>query len=328
MLRWIDIIKYANSGTPAPDRKVEKRAYDRKALLTPEQHHNTRLKDSESAHSTDLYSLLGAGNYACICCDTLLFDGNEEFESNTGWLSFTQPVKDNAVAYIKDVSCDGVRIDALCNTCNVHIGHVFQDGPKPGGLRYAINATALKKVESLDRKLTIGGGCFWCTEAVFNLLEGVTKVVSGYSGGKIHNPTYKEVSSGLTGHAEVVEITYNPAEIYLKDLLRIHLSTHNAATLIKQGSYTGTQYRSIIFYRNKQERETVVAVVNEMQEAYADPIVTEIVPYEQFYNAEQYHQEYYANNPDAGYCRAIIEPELKKFKSLFKDKMKIKTVNQ
>jgi peptide methionine sulfoxide reductase msrA/msrB len=327
MLKWIDIIKFANNGAPAPDKRVVKTEEEWKAQLTPEQYRITRLKGTERAHSSELCSLFEPGKYACVCCGTLLFDGSEKFESGTGWPSFTQPVKDNAVAYHKDTSYGMIRIEALCNACDAHLGHVFEDGPKPSGLRYCMNAVSLEKVESYEKKLTIGGGCFWCTEAVFTLLKGVTKVESGYTGGKIDNPTYREVCSGMTGHAEVIEVTYDPAEISFEDLLRIHLSTHNPTTLNRQGADIGTQYRSVIYYRNEQEKETAKAIIKELQEAYADPIVTELSPVEQFYKAEEYHQNYYANNGEAGYCQAVIDPKLKKFKSLFRDKMKAEAVN-
>ena len=327
MLKWIDVLKFANNGNPAPDRRVEKTDAEWAELLTPEQFRITRLKGTERAHSSEMCSYFESGKYACICCGTLLFDGDEKFESGTGWPSFTQPVKENAVAYHKDTTYGMVRIEALCSTCDAHLGHVFPDGPAPSGLRYCMNAVSLEKVESPDKKLTFGGGCFWCTEAVFTLLKGVSKVESGYSGGKIHNPTYREVCSGLTGHAEVIEVTYNPAEISFEDLLRIHLSTHNPTTLNKQGADVGTQYRSVIYYRNEHEKEAATAVIKELQAAYNDPIVTELAPYEQFYKAEENHQDYYANNAEAAYCQAVIDPKLTKFKSLFKDKMKPEAVN-
>nr|WP_262497750.1 peptide-methionine (S)-S-oxide reductase MsrA [Flavobacterium kingsejongi] len=177
-------------------------------------------------------------------------------------------------------------------------------------------------MESREKKLTLGGGCFWCTEAVFTLLKGVSKVESGYSGGKIDNPTYREICSGMTGHAEVIEITYNPDEITVEDLLRIHLSTHNPTTLNRQGADTGTQYRSIIFYRSEEEKVAAQNIIAEMQEVYDAPIVTEVKALEQFYKAEDYHQDYYSNNAEAGYCQAVIDPKLQKFKQLFKDKLK------
>jgi len=323
MLKWIDVVKFANIANPEPDKRVEKTAAEWKMILSPEVFHITRLRGTERAHSSEMCSLFEPGKYACICCGTLLFDGGEKFESGTGWPSFTQPVKENSVAYRKDVAFGMVRIEAICSTCDAHLGHVFPDGPKPSGLRYCMNAAVLKKVESHERKLTIGGGCFWCTEAVFKLLKGVTKVESGYSGGLIDNPTYREVCSGLTGHAEVIEVAYNPEEIAFEDLLRIHLSTHNPTTRNRQGGDSGTQYRSIIFYRNAEEKTLAQSVIDEMKQVYNDPIVTELKAFAQFYKAEAYHQEYYSNNADESYCQAVIDPKLKKFKQLFKDKIRL-----
>lgn len=322
MLKWIDVIRLATTGNLASDDKVERSEEEWRQILTPEQFMVTRLKGTERAHSSEMCSLFEPGKYACVCCGTLLFDANEKFESGTGWPSFTQPVLDNAIAYNKDVSHGMVRVETVCNTCNAHLGHVFPDGPKPSGLRYCMNAVALKKVESNEQKATFGGGCFWCTEAVFTLLKGVTKVESGYSGGKIDNPTYREVCSGMTGHAEVIEVTFNPDEISYAELLLIHLSTHNPTTLNRQGADVGTQYRSVIYYRNETEKQTAEQVVAEMQHFYADAIVTEISPLDYFYKAEDYHQEYYANNAREGYCQAVIDPKLKKFKELFKSKLK------
>jgi len=322
MLKWIDVIKFASTHNLMPDNRVIKTDEEWHAILTPEEFRVTRLKGTERAHSSDLCSLFEPGKYACVCCGTLLFDGSEKFESGTGWPSFTQPVQDNAVAYHKDSNYGMVRIEALCNTCGAHLGHVFSDGPKPSGLRYCMNAVALKKVESNEKKITFGGGCFWCTEAIFQQLKGVIKVESGYSGGKIDNPTYREVCSGLTGHAEVIEVTYNPNEISFSDVLRIHLSTHNPTTINKQGADMGTQYRSIIFYRNDEEKAAAENVISEMQEYYAEPVVTEVKAFEQFYKAEAYHQDYYINNSAEGYCQAVIDPKLKKFRELYKDRLK------
>jgi peptide methionine sulfoxide reductase msrA/msrB len=322
MLKWIDVIRFASAGNPIPDKKVVKTNEEWHKLLTPEEFRVTRLKGTERAHSSEMCSLFEPGKYACICCGTLLFDANEKFESGTGWPSFTQPVAENAIAYHKDISHGMVRVETICNTCDAHLGHVFPDGPQPGGLRYCMNAVALKKVESSEKKATFGGGCFWCTEAVFTQLRGVKKVESGYSGGKIANPTYREVCSGLTGHAEVIEVTYNPEEISYADLLRIHLSTHNPTTLNRQGADVGTQYRSVIFFRNKEEKEIAGEIISEIQTVYDEPVITEITLLDYFYKAEDYHQDYYANNPQEGYCQAVIDPKLKKFRELFKSKLK------
>ncbi|MFD2602695.1 bifunctional methionine sulfoxide reductase B/A protein [Flavobacterium suzhouense] len=322
MLKWIDVIRFASTGNPVPDKKIVKKNEEWQMLLSPEEFRITRLKGTERAHSSEMCSLFEPGKYACVCCGTLLFDANQKFESGTGWPSFTQPATENAVAYTKDISYGMVRIETVCNTCDAHLGHVFPDGPEPSGLRYCMNAVALKKIENNERKATFGGGCFWCTEAVFTQLKGVLKVESGYSGGKITNPTYREVCSGLTGHAEVVEVTYDPDEISYADLLRIHLSTHNPTTLNRQGADVGTQYRSVVFYRNEDEKTTALEIISELQEAYDMPIVTEVSPLDYFYRAEDYHQDYYANNSQEGYCQAVIDPKLRKFRELFKSRLK------
>lgn len=148
MLNWNDIIRYVNKGNPDPDKRVEKTEEEWKAQLTPEEYHVTRQKGTERAFSSDMCSLFEPGIYSCVCCDTLLFDANEKFESGSGWPSFTQPLKENAIAYIADRSYGMVRVETVCNTCDAHLGHVFPDGPAPSGLRYCMNAVALKKVES------------------------------------------------------------------------------------------------------------------------------------------------------------------------------------
>lgn len=144
-LKWIDVLKFANNGNPVAERRVEKSDEEWKGILTAEQFRITRLKGTERAHSSDLCNLFEPGKYVCVCCDTPLFDSEEKFESGTGWPSFTQPVKENAIAYHKDKGFGMYRIETVCNTCDAHLGHVFQDGPPPSGLRYCINALALKK---------------------------------------------------------------------------------------------------------------------------------------------------------------------------------------
>lgn len=322
MLKWLDIIKFANNGTPGPDKRVEKTPEEWKAILTPEQFNITRLKGTERAFSSDLCSYFEPGKYACVCCGTELFDADTKFESGTGWPSFTQPITENAVGYHKDKSLGMYRIEATCNTCDAHLGHVFPDGPKPSGLRYCMNALSLKKIEVTERKVDFGGGCFWCTEAIFQQLKGVLKVESGYSGGMVVNPTYREVCSGGTGHAEVIEITYNPNEISFDDLLRIHLTTHNPTTVNKRGADRGSQYRSIIFYRTEEEKLSAMHTIDEAQKSYTDPIVTQLEPFEHFYKAEDNHQDYYNSNPDGGYCQAVIEPKLAKLRHLYTEKLK------
>ena len=171
---------------------------------------------------------------------------------------------------------------------------------------------------------TFGGGCFWCTEAVFQRVEGVEKVVSGYAGGKVKNPTYKEVTSGLTGHAEVIQITYNPSIISYAELLEIFWGTHDPTTLTRQGADVGTQYRSVIFYHSPEQKEQAVGYKQKLDAsgAFNKPIVTEISPAAEFYPAEDYHQNYFNLNGNAPYCTYVIQPKLEKFKKVFSEKLK------
>ena len=168
------------------------------------------------------------------------------------------------------------------------------------------------------------GGCFWCTEAIFNELKGVKKVVSGYSGGKVANPTYSQVCTGLTGHAECTQITYDPELVTFAELLEVFWMTHDPTTLNRQGADSGTQYRSAIFYTDEDQKQVAIAYKAklEKEKIWSDPIVTEITRFEKFYPAEDYHQEYYENNPDQGYCRIVITPKIEKFKKIFANKLK------
>lgn len=170
---------------------------------------------------------------------------------------------------------------------------------------------------------TLGGGCFWCTEAVFNQVKGVQKVVSGYTGGNAPGkPTYREICSGLTGHAEVVKITYDANIISYKDILIIFMTTHDPTTLNRQGADAGTQYRSVIYYYNDTQKQIAELVLKELAPYYNNPIVTEISPMGIFYEAEKEHQEFYKNNPEYGYCTYVIDPKLNKLRQLHADKLK------
>ena len=175
-----------------------------------------------------------------------------------------------------------------------------------------------------QEEITFGGGCFWCTEAIFEEVRGVQKVESGYAGGSVINPTYEDVCSGRTGHAEVVQIVFNPEIISLEKILQIFFATHDPTTPNRQGADIGTQYRSVIFYRNIQQKETVDKVIGQLKKlkAYKQPIVTQVVPLQSFYRAEDYHQDYFQRNPEQSYCRIIINPKLEKFRKVFRDNLK------
>jgi peptide-methionine (S)-S-oxide reductase len=171
---------------------------------------------------------------------------------------------------------------------------------------------------------TLAGGCFWCLEAVYDDLIGVLDVVSGYSGGAVANPTYQDVCSGETGHAEVVQITFDPQVITYKELLEVFFTIHDPTSLNRQGADVGTQYRSAIFYHTPEQKATAELVIQEMQAAglWIDPIVTELTPWSVFYSAEDYHQEYFRRNPYQGYCQVIIAPKVAKFRQKYFARLK------
>ena len=171
---------------------------------------------------------------------------------------------------------------------------------------------------------TFGGGCFWCVEAIFERVQGVVTAESGYSGGHVANPDYKQVTSGLTGHAEVVQITFDPTQVSYVELLEIFFKTHDPTTLNRQGNDVGTQYRSIVLFHSDEQRIMADTVITSLGEEgiWRDPIVTTVEPFDAFYSAEGYHQEYYENNPNKGYCRVVINPKVEKFEKLFREKLK------
>ena len=172
--------------------------------------------------------------------------------------------------------------------------------------------------------ITLGGGCYWCVEAVYEMLDGVVKVESGFSGGTVKNPTYREVCSGTTGHAEVVQITFDPAKTSVDEILKVFFTVHDPTTLSRQGADIGTQYRSVIFYHNAVQLKIAKEIVNAInkENVYGKPIVTQITPFTEFYVAEDYHQDYYNQNKSEPYCRMVIQPKIEKFEKLFKSRLK------
>jgi peptide-methionine (S)-S-oxide reductase len=182
-----------------------------------------------------------------------------------------------------------------------------------------------KKASNLET-ITLGGGCYWCVEAVYENLDGVKSVVSGFSGGKTANPTYEEVCTGTTGHAEVVQITYDKNITDINEIFKVFFTVHDPTTLNRQGADVGTQYRSVIFYKNAEQKKAAESIIAELNKAkvYNNPIVTKVEPFKVFYKAEDYHQNYYANNKNQPYCKMVIQPKIEKFEKVFKDKLKKK----
>lgn len=190
-------------------------------------------------------------------------------------------------------------------------------------LLYFWNINTIKSQTKMDT-ITLGAGCFWCVEAVFKELKGVESVKPGYAGGKVKNPTYKEVCSGLTGHAEVAQIIYDPSVVSFDEILEVFFKTHDPTTLNRQGADVGTQYRSVIFYHNDAQKEKAEYYKNKLnkEKVWEDPVVTEIEKLDVFYPAENYHHDYFEQNPDQQYCKFVIQPKVEKFRKVFHDKLK------
>ena len=170
---------------------------------------------------------------------------------------------------------------------------------------------------------TLGGGCFWCIDTIFRELQGVEKVESGYAGGRVQNPTYRDVCSGMTGHAEVVQVTFDPSLLSFRDLLGVFFTIHDPTTPDRQGADVGTQYRSIVLYHSDDQRETAKQVIDELnrEKVWDDPIVTQLVPFTTFYSAEKYHQDYYSQNQNQPYCQMVIAPKVAKFRKAYLDRL-------
>ncbi len=192
-----------------------------------------------------------------------------------------------------------------------------------GGEEEAVAKTT-GKATSETRLATFGEGCFWCADAMFRRLEGVVKVEAGFAGGSAPNPTYRLVCTGTTGHAEVIQVTYDPSKVTYEDLLRVFFETHDPTSLDRQGADVGTQYRSVILWHDEEQKRVAEDVKKRLADAkvYDAPIVTEIAPFTTFWKAEDYHQDYFSENPEQGYCRAVIAPKVEKFERVFKDRLK------
>jgi peptide-methionine (S)-S-oxide reductase len=188
-----------------------------------------------------------------------------------------------------------------------------------------LDAQAIAQSKSTDMEIaTLGGGCFWCTEAIFKELKGVVSVTSGYSGGEVINPSYREVCTGRTGHAEVTEIEFDPAVISYSELLEVFFATHDPTILNRQGADVGTQYRSVIFYHNQKQKEIAELVISQLNQenVFGKPVVTEVTAWKNFYAAENYHQDYFENNPAQSYCQFVIVPKMEKFREIFRERLK------
>lgn len=296
-------IKIFNAATGRIEEveKVIKTDAEWKKILTPEQFRIMRLKGTEQAftQTCPLPPKGESGIYQCAGCGTDFFKYNSKFESGTGWPSFWEPVSGLNVKLIPDNSFGMHRIEAACARCDAHLGHVFDDGPPPAGKRYCINTLALKLalIKNSAEKATFAAGCFWGVEAAFRQLigKGVVSVRPGYAGGNFKNPTYEDVCSGKTGHAESVEIIYDPGKISYSQLLDVFWSIHDPTTVNRQGPDVGARYRSAIFFHTPAQEKLALDSKEKLEKSkrFKQRIVTEIVKAGEFYPAEEYHQDYY-----------------------------------
>lgn len=304
------------NGEKSMVKKVEKTDEEWKKILTPEQYYVMRKRGTERAFSGKYNDHYEEGVYHCPGCGTPLFSSETKYDYGTGWPSFTEPIDEKHVQYLDDHSLFMTRTEVRCAVCGAHLGHVFDDGPLPTYKHYCINSVALNfkaaeqkariklkpseksyKTESKATKTetaTFAAGCFWGVEHKFRQVEAVLSTVAGYTGGHVENPTYKQVCSDTTGHAEAVKITYDPSKVSYSQLLEVFLSIHDPTQLNRQGPDIGRQYKSAIFYHSEEQKQIAKKMVENLEKSaqFRKPIVTEILPASEFYKAEEYHQQY------------------------------------
>ena len=324
---------------PVESAKVVKSDEAWKEQLTPEQYRILRREGTERPFCGTLLDNKKDGVYACAGCGLPLFKSDHKFNSGTGWPSFFQPIDPGNITEKVDRSHGMTRTEIECARCDGHLGHVFDDGPRPTGLRYCLNSEALTFTPTdelakladpaadapVQAVAVFAGGCFWCTEAVFEQLKGVSEVVSGYAGGTPETAHYDAVSAGTTGHAEAIRITYDPAVISYDELLKLFFTVaHDPTQLNRQGNDIGPQYRSAVFYANDQEKAAVEKMIRQLQDdgSVKGKIVTTLEPLTEFHVAEKYHQDYARNNPRQPYIQHVAMPKVEKLQKKHADKLK------
>ena len=302
-----------------------------KEQLGSERFEILRRQGTERPGTSSFLKNKADGVYVCAGCRLPLFFAKTKFESGTGWPSYFDAIKPNLAENV-DVSHGMRRVEIHCVRCNGHMGHVFEDGPKPTGLRYCVDGLSLEFVDTKSyatltepaaqstpvdalETAVFAGGCFWCTEAVFEPVKGVLEVVSGYAGGTKASADYKLVSSGMTQHAEAIRILYDPQLVSYDTLLELFFTVaHDPTTLNRQGNDVGKQYRSAVFYRDDAQKQHVQTYISKLKASgkFDKPIVTTLEPLGEFYSAEDYHQDYVKLNPTNPYVRHVAIPKVEK----------------
>jgi peptide methionine sulfoxide reductase msrA/msrB len=334
---------------PVDSPRVELSDEEWTRRLTPEQYRILRKKGTEPAFCGNLLDNKQQGVYYCLGCRLPLFSSSAKFNSGTGWPSFYQTIATDNVAMQADSGHGMERVEILCARCDGHLGHVFEDGPRPTGLRFCLNSESLgftpadqvaaladpavepqygsshgKPQSTTTATAVFAGGCFWCTEAAFEQLDGVRDVQSGYAGGAAETAHYRRVCDGDTGHAEAIRITYDPKRISYERLLDVFFDAHDPTQLNGQGADVGTQYRSAIFFANADEKRMAETKIQKLTAARAlpRPIVTTLEPLKTFYPAEEYHQDYARRNPDQPYIQFHAIPKACKIREKHGDLIK------
>lgn len=307
--------------------KIVKSKEEWRQILTPEQFEITREQGTERAFSSPLYNNHDEGHFLCVCCENPLFSSETKFNSGTGWPSFYAPYFSRSVSVAADNSHGMTRDEISCARCGAHLGHVFDDGPEPTGLRYCMDGVALKFIPAAaaaqaGKTAHFAAGCFWCMEAIFENVKGVQSVVSGYSGGTEKNPTYEAVGAGETGHAEAIEVVYDPAVVSFQQLVRVFFAAQDPTQVNGQGPDHGKQYRSIAFYDNETEHQIITDYIAQIQGQFSKPIAAQVVPSSTFWKAEDYHQDYVKRHPENPYVQHESIPRLRRTQALIKDLIK------
>jgi peptide methionine sulfoxide reductase msrA/msrB len=303
------VVAASREGSAMP-QKVRRSEKEWRDVLTPEQFDVMRKGGTERPFTGRFNDFWEKGVYVCPGCGTPLFRSEAKYDHGTGWPSFTAPVDEKNLTYKEDYALLAKRIEVRCAVCGAHLGHVFDDGPEPTFLHYCVNSASLDfkpdaaaagAAEEAKAKTpptevaTFAAGCFWGVQHKLDQVPGVVATVVGYTGGRKVAPTYEDVCTGRTGHAESVQVTFDPARIGYADLVRRFFEIHDPTQVNRQGPDRGTQYRSAIFYHGESQKEAALEVMDEVAKSgrFKKPLATELVPASAFYKAEEYHQKYF-----------------------------------